>query len=269
MTCPPFWYTIYNIFQLYIIMDIEYVLCEYGLTDKEIKVYITLLPLGLVTLQEVSSKIDLPRTTVYNTLSYLSNKGLVSNILKDKVKHYQAVDPNKLIDNVNNLKHLVSSILPDLKKIKNNEFNSSSAQIFQGTKGLTTILTDIFEHNQMIYYFGSYSLSKELLKHQPDHFRTIRLDRHIPAKIIIEPYAEPSFNTKEYKKITDMRFSNIMKEFPCMIFIYGDKLAMYTLEKDIIGVIINNSEISKAMKIVFDMFWKQSELKLFTKDIKR
>ena len=47
----------------------ELVLKEFGLTDKEIEVYLALLPLGSINLQVLAKKVDLPRTTVYNSLT--------------------------------------------------------------------------------------------------------------------------------------------------------------------------------------------------------
>lgn len=119
----------------------------------------------------------------------------------------------------------------------------------------------------MTYYFGSYTLSIEMLKHQPTHFRNIRMERGIPAKIVINTYHEKEFDTKEYKKVTELRFNDSLKDFPCMIFIYGKKVAMYTLKKDLIGIIIKNEQVSIAMKMMFDMFWNNSK-KYHSKKIK-
>ena len=63
-------------------MDKELALREFGLTDKEVRVYLILLSLGSINLQELAKRIDLPRTTIYNTLNYLYTKGLVSKIVK-------------------------------------------------------------------------------------------------------------------------------------------------------------------------------------------
>ena len=53
-------------------MEIEFALKEYGLSQKEIQVYLSLLPLGCINLQKLGKKVDIPRTTIYNTLNYLS-----------------------------------------------------------------------------------------------------------------------------------------------------------------------------------------------------
>lgn len=242
-------------------MDALQVLKEYGLSEKESKVYLALLPLGKINLQEVAKRVDLPRTTIYNTLNYLVSKGLVSFITNKGVRFYEATDPSKLLDKLDEKRELVASVLPELESLKKIIKESSSVEIFQGSKGLFTILSDIFKKKQQTYYFGSYSLSVEVLKHQPEHFRTIRLDRKIPAKIVIDKYDEDTFHKKEYIKITEMRFNDSLRDFPCMIFIYGKKVALYTLKKDIIGVIISNEQVADAMKMVFDMYWNSSKKK--------
>jgi len=154
---------------------------------------------------------------------------------------------------------LIKSILPNLNLLKESKTSVSSAEIFEGTKGLFTILSDVFKKRQQVYYFGSYSLSKEVLKHQPEHFRTLRVDRKIRAKIVIDPYDEPTFHEPKYTKITEMRFTSALKNFPCMVFVYGNKVAIYTLKKDLVGVIISNQQVAEAMKMIFDIYWKMAK----------
>ncbi len=240
-------------------MEKEAILKEYGLTEKEIKIYLTLLSLGNVNLQEISKRVDLPRTTVYNTLTYLHQKGLISKIIKKGVTFYEASDPKKLLDNLKEKAKLMETILPELESLKELKKDSSSVEIYQGFKGISTIISDVFKVKQQTYYFGSYSKSLEILKHLPSHARTMRMDNKIPAKIIIDPYNEEIFHKSSYKKITEMKFLKSLKDFPCMVFIYGDKVAIYTVEGDLIGIIIKNKEVALAMKIVFEMYWKQAK----------
>lgn len=240
-------------------MDKETALQEFGLSDKEVKVYLTMLPLGSINLQEIAKRIDLPRTTIYNTLNYLTAKGIVSFIVKKGVRFYEAANPEKLIEKINEKKELINSVLPELKILKETIKESSSVEIYQGSKGVFTILSDALSVKQQTYYFGSYSLSKEVLKHFPDYFGNTRIEKKIPAKIVMDSYDEQRFHDKEYKKITEIRFNDALKDFPCMIFIYGKKVAIYTLKKDLIGVIISNEQVAQAMKLVFDMYWTSAK----------
>ncbi len=40
-----------------------------------------------------------------------------------------------------------------------------------------------------------------------------------------------------------------------MIFIYGNKVALYTLKGDLVGLIIKNKEVAEAMRFVFETYW--------------
>ena len=133
--------------------------------------------------------------------------------------------------------------------------------MYEGTKGIFSILSDVFKVKQQTYYFGSYSSSIEILSYLPSHARTIRIENEIPAKIIIDPYDEPAFNTKEYQKITQMRFLPSMKDFPLMIFIYGNKVAMYSVKGDLNGLIIKNKEVAEAMNLIFSVYWSMAKPK--------
>jgi sugar-specific transcriptional regulator TrmB len=232
---------------------------EYGLSDKEVEIYTALLPLGSINLQEIAKRVSLPRTTIYNTLNYLASKGLVSKIIRGHVTFFEAIEPKKLINDIEQKKSLILSALPELENLKKQIKESSSVEIYEGFKGISTILAEVFRKKQQTFYFGSYSKSLEVLKHLPEHAANIRLINKIPAKVIIERFKEPRFHERDYKKITELRFLESLKDFPCMIFIFGEKVAIYTLEGDLVGIIIKNKEVSRAMKIIFDLYWKISK----------
>ena len=46
-------------------MELSNALKEYGLSDNEIKVYITLIKTGESTVQNIAKNSNLPRTTIY------------------------------------------------------------------------------------------------------------------------------------------------------------------------------------------------------------
>ena len=161
-------------------MNLELPLKEYGLSDKEIAVYVALLPLGTINLQEIAKRVEYPRTTVYNTINYLVTKGLVSKIIKGSTTYFTATDPDKLKDKLEEKKRLIEGILPQLRNLQEQTKENSSVQIFEGFKGVYTIISDVFKKNQQTYYFGGYKKSLDILKHLPDYARMMRLERNIP-----------------------------------------------------------------------------------------
>ena len=59
-----------------------------------------------------------------------------------------------------------------------------------------------------------------------------------------------------------------MEDFPCMIFIYGDKVSMFSFKTDLVGVIIKNKDFAEAMKMIFFIYWNKAKPANFKQDIK-
>jgi sugar-specific transcriptional regulator TrmB len=237
-------------------MNIELALKEFGLTEKESKVYLELLKLDSIKLQELARKIDMPRTSVFNTLNYLISKGLASKIEVQKIAHYSATDPSKFEDILEQKKKYIQSVMPELKSLQNIITNKTSVEVFQGAQGAYSIYLDVFKKKEMKYFFGNYENLKPLMKHLMPSARQLRIDKNIPAKVMCEPTEEDIFHTKAYKNLTEMRQSPALKAFPGYIFIYGDNVALFTNEKEMVGVIIRNAEVAKMMMLIFEMYWK-------------
>lgn len=249
-------------------MDIKYALESFGLNEKEIKVYLELLPLGTVKLQEIAKRVGYPRSTVYHTLNYLINKGIVASIIIKGITHYTATDPNKLRDQLIEKEKLIDSILPELNNLKKTKKEPSSVEIYEGFKGVHTILADLVRVKQQVYYFGGYKKSLGVIKHLPNYVRRMRIEKKIPAKMIYDPVDEPILHTKEYQEVSELRFLKEMEEFPTMIFIYGEKMAMFSFKTDLIGIIIKNKDFAETMKMIFYSYWKRAKPAKFSAKVK-
>src|SRR3989344_8787493 len=101
-------------------MDIS-ILKEVGLTDGEIKVYLALLELGSSTTGPMINKSGIARSIIYQILEKLMQKGLVSQIIKEKTKYFQAAEPNRILGYIDERekqlddnKKKIEKLLPEL-----------------------------------------------------------------------------------------------------------------------------------------------------------
>ncbi len=83
--------------QNYPITPIELELRKIGLNEKEARIYLVLLELGNIPIQEIAQKVNLSRPTVYRTLDNLQGKGLVTKEKKKKVRYVAANSPDELL----------------------------------------------------------------------------------------------------------------------------------------------------------------------------
>src|SRR4030042_6206450 len=134
---------------------------EFGLTKTEEKVYLALLRTGLSPAADIIKRTQLHRTTVYDVLGRLIEKGLVSYIIQNKIKYYSAVNPSKFLDMASEEKkqaeekqELAKEVINKIKLIKTQAKVYPLAQIFIGTKGLKTVMNDIIETNKDFVEFG-------------------------------------------------------------------------------------------------------------------
>ncbi|MGD9276028.1 MAG: helix-turn-helix domain-containing protein [Candidatus Pacearchaeota archaeon] len=95
-----------------------------GLTNSEILVYTTLLKIGQSATGKIVSNAKISSGKIYEVLDKLIDKGLAGYILKNNVKHFSALNPEKLKEYIAKKKKEiqekekeVGKIIPELKKL--------------------------------------------------------------------------------------------------------------------------------------------------------
>jgi sugar-specific transcriptional regulator TrmB len=76
--------------------EIEKILEQIGLNQKEAKVYLTLLELGPTAIRNIADKANINRGTTYESLKKLQKIGLVSYFHQGKKQHFVSEDPSVL-----------------------------------------------------------------------------------------------------------------------------------------------------------------------------
>ena len=77
-------------------MEIE--LKEFGLSDNEVKVYLTLLKTGISTANRISELTGVKRSTTYDTLKLLAVKGIISTHIKEGKNFFESAHPSKILE---------------------------------------------------------------------------------------------------------------------------------------------------------------------------
>lgn len=235
-------------------MEAEAILQDYGLTDKEAKVYLSLLQTGISPVNRISNKAQIQRTTTYDVLKSLKEEGLVSFVTKNKKTFFEAVHPSKLISILREKQNKINKILPYLIKIKETAVEKPKVMLYEGKIGLISILEDILKTKKDFLCYTSKNLLLKILEYYFPHFIKRRIKAGIKAKLILneKPIAQ---------KLTEYRIVN--KKFVTATWIYGNKVAILSLTKqEPIGVIVENKEIADTQRIVFDLMWKASAYKI-------
>src|SRR3989338_7551742 len=119
-------------------MNLE-VLEQIGLSKNEIKIYFALLELEQSSATPIVKKSGVPNSKVYPTLDKLIKRGLVSYVIKNNVKYFQASDLKNLIGFLNDKETIISQqkieiekLIPQIERNQTLAKDKPEARIYEG-----------------------------------------------------------------------------------------------------------------------------------------
>lgn len=246
------------------------VLQNIGLTDGEIRVYLALIELGPSTSGPITDKSKVSSSKIYNILERLMQKGLVSYIVKEKTRHYQAEDPIKIKeyvirkeDEIKQQKEEIDKLIPTIQLKKKLERNKSEVQVYKGFKGIQAITGHIYSNlnrGDIWYNIGvpSYQDEKYHNYWHKDHLRRIKAG--IKCKMLFNPKTpKETLKQRNTYKYCDARYMPIPVETPSWILIYKFVTVIILPGNEPIAIEINNKEIADSFMQYFYAFWKLSK----------
>lgn len=239
-----------------------------GLTDGEVKTYLALLKLGPSTSGPIVDEAGISRSIIYHILDKLMEKGLVSYIIKDKTRHFQAADPGQIEryldekekDFEANRKE-IEKLLPNLLAMRKSA-KESTAQIYEGFKGMQTVHEHSYpklKKDEEFYYLGIPQVQQEKyhLYWNRDHRRRIKAG--IKCKLLFNQGTDIKIlkNRNSFKGC-DSRYMPIDIQTPAWFMGYKDTAVIGLVEEEI-AIEIVNQKIADSFKAYFDAFWKKSK----------
>ena len=235
------------------------VLAEIGLSKNEAKVYLALLELGSATGGQVAEKANVHRTNAYDALGRLKEKGMVSSIVKDKTRHYEAADPQNLMNFLKDKERKLADVMPELLLSKKMAKPESEASVFEGVSPFMDMLYHFLEYKEPILVYGIPKLAPDMLKTKIPHFHKVRIPKKIPMKHIYNYAAKERMKVLNTMPLTEARY--LPEEFDSQVstMICGDEVVLALWVKPPLIIRIKNAKIADAYKKYFNLLWKSAK----------
>jgi len=245
-----------------------------GLTEGEAKVYMALLKLGSSTTGPIVEKSGVANSFVYRILNSLIEKGMVSYIIKEKTKYFQAERPEKLIDYIEERKSKLDSskkeiefMLPEILALTK-ATGESSVKLFEGFRGFQTAWELMYSKSKRgdeYHSLGIYPIQEEKFHTywQKDHLRRIRAG--VKCKLLFNQGTDREIlkNRNSYRGCDARYMPASIKTFS-EITVYKD--VTYIFLQSLKGrtsvpmaIVIVNQEIADTFEQYFQHFWKKSK----------
>lgn len=242
----------------------EEVLKQFGLREKEIRIYLALLKLGASSVRKISQEAGINRGTSYDVLRELMKIGLVSFYEKKSHQYFVPEDPAKMISILEDRKEKISKLKEDLKKTVD-ELQYEYCRIarkpfvryYHGYSGAKEILEDVLKavgkaELKEYYVYSTESIREYIYKSFKD-FSKKRIEKGIHVKVLAIGEGGELRGKDERKWI-----AGIGESAPNYIIIYGNKVAFISVnsENEPMGIIIDDKATSRMQKIIFDSIWR-------------
>lgn len=242
---------------------------EAGLTDGEIKVYLALLGLGLSTTGPIIEKSGIARSIIYQILDKLMQKGLVSCITKEKTKYFQASDPKKIIEYIDEReqrllenKKKVEKMLPQLL-LQQKMSPKSQANFYIGFKGIRTAHEhsyDKLKKGEEYVYLGvpAYQPEEQHLYWQRDHIRRAKIG--ISTRMLFNKGTDKKIiNNRNSYKLCEAREMNAHIKSPACFMVYKDTTLIVMQHPESFAFEIVNKQVAESFMEYFEYFWKSAK----------
>uniref|UniRef100_A0A7C4M0C2 TrmB family transcriptional regulator n=1 Tax=candidate division CPR3 bacterium TaxID=2268181 RepID=A0A7C4M0C2_UNCC3 len=248
------------------------VLEDLGLSEKEAKVYLTLLELGASPVQKIASKASVNRATTYVCLEALLKLGLVSTVQKGVKTYYTPENPEQLQSlifkkekEVERKREELLKVIPELSKIFEAAGERPVVRFYEGVDGIRSIRDDFLASSRKgdtILGFSSLSDVYRVLPSQDKEYREIRIKKGIKSKGIYTHKNGPlSGSGKDPGLLRELRFIPYNKfPFKSDITIYGkNKIALTSYTGSLVGVVIENNDLYNSFVAIFNLAWEAAE----------
>lgn len=242
-----------------------------GLNEKEELVYLAIAKPGKITASLISKRTEIPRATVYLIVNELAEKGLIATqrtqgttwfVINEPTAFERLVEEEKsqLKAKEDAAKELVTRLAPF---INNAQYTIPKLQIFEGQKGVETMLYDYLPEwresmqrtgDMTLWGYQDNTFIEHYLRWHNHLWKTMEQDEQIKLftnSSDIEKQLDHKIVHREVRKLPEG------VEFSSSIWLYGEFIVMgMTREKPHYAFLLKDSVLSANLRTIFKLLWQ-------------
>ena len=246
-------------------MDFD-ALRKIGLTEGEIKVYLSLIRLGETTSGPLIDESGVSPSKAYSVLDRLAKKGLASHIMKRKTKYFKAADPNRLLIHIKEKESELKSqearikqLIPILELQNNSAMTQETAQVYDGLKGIQTArerTLKIMNKGDEMWIIGISRTPYE--GSMNSYFKDYHKRRHekgIKCRYLYNEYARSYGEESAKYPLSEVKYMPAGFITHSWIEVYADTVTIGINKGKSFSVVIQNQEVANSFKSYAKLLW--------------
>ena len=241
--------------------DQAQILQKLGLNEKESRVYLALLNLGQSSAHSVARISGLKRPTTYVILEDLRTRGLVLKMPGSKKQMFSARSPEELVHEMKKNLADAEYALPELMNVYSGGNSRVKTVHFEGVEGIKQLLEyrakEMKDEELVGFYATDLNADKELVRYfkedWPKITQKLGKQRYIaPEHPSLKDYRDvDKAHNREVKTVSYEDYSSEVA-----IDVVGDVVRIQDY-KNLQGVAIENADVAKTVRQIFEMVWSK------------
>jgi sugar-specific transcriptional regulator TrmB len=245
-------------------MEILTLLQTLGLAKNEGRIYETLLREGALSVSDISAISGVHRRNVYDSMNRLLERGLVSENAGPRESAFQAVNPDKLAELIQEKAEALDASMPALKTLYQAKPRKHETYSYRGPEGIKNMMKDMLAAGDDVRTIGG----KGHFTDPVIRDAAIRLAKRAKSKgfrffLLLDHetrVARPEIVTLLG---ATCQFLPEGSSTPATVNVFGDHVVIISYEEGIRSsmtlTVIVNQAIADSFRVWFELLWKHGK----------
>lgn len=235
---------------------------NYGLSEKEARIYLTVLELGTSIASTIARRAELNRITTYTILDDLKRDGIANETTKEGIKYYNVISPDILLRQLEQKYESFKEKVPELLALAEKYDNKIKVQFFEWVEWIVKMYNDTLTSTTepILAFLGLQDMPLTLKKRLFEWYVKQRVSLKIPAKVIV---SNTEIN-QDYKKMDKKNIKETRVIKADFFSLYGEidiyaenKIAIFMFnDNEMSGIIIHSKTMHDSLKSIFNFIRK-------------
>ncbi|HII15528.1 MAG TPA: hypothetical protein HA362_04415 [Nanoarchaeota archaeon] len=235
---------------------IEDILQEIGLNRSESVCYTALAELGQSKAGAIVKKTGIPSSKIYEVMDKLAKRGLVTYVIRNNVKHYQASSPKALVAYIEEKKKQVEQALPELM-LKQKTQAKQSVELYEGQKAIFTLFTSLISDAKPKESYLVFSINEENKTEQANLFFRNLAARRKEKRLDVRLLKNIKYYSKEKHTKLKLRYTSF--NLPQGITIFRDYVVLLSWVESPAAVKLESRAFAGQLREFFMDLWKRAK----------
>ena len=228
-----------------------------GLGRRECLCYLSLLEIGASRVGPLIKRTGIPSSKIYEILERLAKRGLVTSVVRENVRSYQAASPKVLVSLMDERRRQLDAALPGLLLAQHSS-QRQGVELFEGQKALFTLFTDLIHDAKPGEQYMVFSLDEESKTSEANiFFRSLTLrrkEKRLDTRLLKNRGIEVGRRVPERHTKLQLRYTTFT--LPQGLTIFRDTVVILSWDAVPLAIKIESRTVAAQWRSFFLDLWK-------------